>query len=110
MADQIDAIIKLLGVPLLRELKAIAHACDSMADGKLGLITPHHRRHYQAGGECAPLVETGCVVVGNSYVACHERRMLHVHMTLTGRRVLRRCAALRIDLTPEPAEDEDHDD
>src|SRR5690606_31034104 len=60
------------------------------------------RRHYQPGGECAPLVETGCVLLGNSYAATHKRRMQHVRMAQTGRRVLRRCAALRMDLTPEP--------
>lgn len=93
-----DAIIQRLGVPLLCELDAIAGFCDSTADGKYGLITERQRRTYQPNGDNEPLVATGCLILGDSYVSLHKRRMSNVRVGQTGRRILRRCAALQMTL------------
>lgn len=103
-----DAIIERLGVPLLRELDAIAACCDAMPDGKMGLYAPGQRQAYRASGDNRPLVQAGCVALGNSYVGCHKRRMPNIRMAQTGRRILRRARALGIDLEAPEYVGEDH--
>lgn len=102
-----DAIIARLGLSLLCDLDAIAFCCDSTEDGKMACLTPLFRRNYEPGGDGAPLVEMGCIILGDSHVALHRRRMSNLRMTQTGRRVLRRCAALGMDLRAIEAESSD---
>ena len=105
--DDDDAIIERLGAPLLREMEAISWFCDSGPDGKHALITEHHRRPFLPGGASVALVESGCVLFGNSRCGILNRRMPNVRMTQTGRRVLRRARALGIDLEGPEHDDED---
>lgn len=101
-----DAIIDKLGLALLCELDAIAGACDSTEDGKYGLLTEQQYRNYCPTGTSEPLVATGCIILGDSYVARHERRMSNIRIAQTGRRILRRCAALQMMLRALDLEDE----
>ena len=106
-----DAIIQRIGAPLLCELEAISWFCDSGPDGKHALITDHHRRPFRPGGASVALIESGCILFGNSRCGILNRRMPNVRMTQTGRRVLRRARALGIDLDgPTEGGDEDAPD
>lgn len=94
-----DRIIDKLGVHGLRELDALAHACDSMDDGKLGCVPRDRIKDYQPGGTLHDLAATGCLKASpDGFVACHQRRMPYVTILPVGRTVLRRAAARGIDL------------
>jgi len=97
--SQTDKIIDALGVHGLRNLDALAHACDSMPDGKLGCVPRDRIRDYQSGGILHDLVATGCVKASpDGFVACHKRRMPYITILPAGRTVLRHAVARQIDL------------
>ena len=94
-----DAIISALGRDLLRELNAVCFFCDAGADGKMPLISPQHRALWARGGDCRPLADFGCVaLLARGRCESTQSSLPAVRMTQTGRRVLRRAAALQIDM------------
>lgn len=94
-----DEIISALGHDLLRELNAVCFFCDAGEDGKLPLISPQHRALWADGGDCRPLADLGCVaLLARGRCESTQSSLPAVRMTQTGRRVLRRAAALQIDM------------
>lgn len=103
----VDEAIKVLGLPLLRELHAIAWFCDCSSDGKLALIPSDRRKRYEPGGEMAPLVELACIrLLSSGPCADIKQHRPAIRMNQFGRQVLVRAKALRMELQDESAMEE----
>lgn len=97
--DEIDHIIRRVGIHLLRELRAIAWFCDSAADGKMALVPSDRRHWYEPGGDHEALTATGCVRLARwNYCETVKGYRPSIRMTQVGRRVLVRARAMRLPI------------